>query len=136
MKIKAHRLFPVLLLIAAIMCSQGCMKKTLSEKDALTLTRVRETIMPFIDTHSIDHWQYPESYKAMLSSGMDAPINPYTGKPMLDTGTPEWDPETSPGNIHYVPVETEKDMIGNFSIYVFGEKGLIRHIRTSPLAAG
>ena len=136
MKIKVRRLFPVLLLIAAILCSQGCGKRPLSEKDALTLERVRKIIMPFIDTHSIDDWQYPESYKAMLAGGMDAPINPYTGKPMIDTGTSEWDPEISPGNIHYVPVETEHGMIGNFSIYVFGEKGLIRHIRPSPLAAG
>jgi len=55
---------------------------------------------------------------------------------MADTGTSEWDPETSPGNIHYVPVKDKAGMILNFSIYVFGEKGLIRHIRPSPLAAG
>jgi len=72
----------------------------------------------------------------MLREGMAAPINPYNGKPMIDTGSPEWDQEISPGNIHYVPVEDQAGMIGNFSIYVFGERGIIRHIRPSPLAAG
>lgn len=135
MKYKGYHLLPIILLVVSILFSPACTKKR-TEKEELTLARVREIIMPFIDDCSIANWQFPESYEEMLRDGMTAPINPYTGKPMIDTGSPEWDPEISPGNIHYVPVVDQAGMIGNFSIYVFGERGIIRHIRPSPLAAG
>jgi hypothetical protein len=120
-------------MVLLLMIIPGC-KKGLTPNEALTLERVRETIIPFIWDHSISHWQFPESYEDMLSKGLEPPMNPYTGKPMIDTGTSEFNPEISPGNIHYVPVKDQVGMIGNFSVYVFGERGVIRHIRPSPLA--
>ena len=130
------RLLRFLLSISIIMLIfiPGC-KKRLSPNDALTFARVRETVVPFVMDYSISNWQFPESYKAMLAEGLKPPVNPYTGGPMIDTGTEQFDPQTSPGNFHYVPVKDEAGMIGNFSIYVFGKKGLLRHIRPSPLAA-
>ena len=128
-------LLRILVFVMILVIIPGC-KKRLTPNEQVTLKRVRETIIPFIRNRSISEWQFPESYKQMLSEGMVAPINPYTGKPMIDTGTPEFDPLISPGNIHYVPVKDQVGMIGNFSVYVFGERGVIRHIRPSPLAAG
>ena len=124
----------VAFLMVMLIFLPGC-KKKLSPDDALTLARVRETIVPFIWERSISQWQFPESYEAMLAEGLKPPINPYTGKPMIDTGTEEFDPQISPGNFHYVSIKDKAGQIGNFSIYIFGKKGLIRHIRPSPLAA-
>ena len=122
------------LLSIMLLLTPGC-KRKLSADDALTLARVRETIVPFVSDYSISNWQFPESYAAMISAGMEPPINPYTGQPMVDTGTEQFDPQTSPGNIHYVPINDQAGMIGNFSIFVFGKRGVLRHIRPSPLAA-
>ncbi len=123
-----------LLLVIIALSLPGC-RKRLTPNEALTLQRVRETMVPFIMDQSISNWQFPESYEDMLSKGMDAPINPYTNQPMIDTGSADFDPKVSPGNFHYLPVRDQAGMIGNFSIFVFGERGLIRHIRPSGLAA-
>lgn len=132
---KRLSIFVYALLVVLVVCIPGC-KKRLSPNDALTLARVRETMVPFIYAQSMSNWQFPESYEDMLSKGMDTPINPYTDKPMIDTGTSDFNPQVSPGNFHYVPIRDKAGQIGNFSIFVFGEKGLLRHIRPSPLAAG
>jgi hypothetical protein len=132
--IKSIYRLALILLLLAIIIIPGC-KKRLSENDALTLDRVRKTIMPFILAYPESHFQFPESFEAMLEEDLEPPINPYTGEPMVDTGSPEFDSETSPGNFHYAPVKDSKGQIVNFSVYVFGKKGLIRHIRPSPFAA-
>jgi hypothetical protein len=124
----------VITLALMIIVIPGCGKK-LTPEDELTLGRVRKKIIPFIWDYSITNWQCPASYGDMIDEGLIPPINPYTGEPMIDTGTSEFDPETSPGNIHYVPVKDQAGMIGNYSVYVFGKHGIIRHIRPSPLAA-
>ena len=125
--------FPLIVIAIMLILIPGC-KKKLSPDDALTLARVRETIVPFVMNYSMGEGGFPESYGAMITAGLKPPINPYTGNPMADTGTEKFDPETSPGNFHYLPIKDESGMFGNFSIYVFGKKGLLRHIRPSELA--
>ena len=112
----------------------GC-SNTLSQEDSLTLQRVRESVMPFILGYPASHFQFPGSYQEMIDEGFEPPINPHTGKPMIDTGTSEYIPDKSPGNFHYLPVTDRHGQVINFSVFVFGEKGLIRHIRPSPFAA-
>jgi hypothetical protein len=63
------------------------------------------------------------------------PENPYTGKPMVVLSSKEFDPEKSPGNIYYMKVYQEGNVI-NCQVIVFGEKGeTARWGSASPIAA-
>jgi hypothetical protein len=111
----------------------GCGKKRTPDEE-LTLQRVRDAIMPFILAYPESHFQFAESTEEMLRAGLVLPINPYTGETMVDTGSSEFDKATSPGNFHYAVVKDPSGQTVNFSVYVWGERGLIRHIRPSPMA--
>ncbi len=123
----------ILVMAALIAFIPGC-RKHRTPNEELTLQRVRDTIMPFILAYPESHFQFAESTAEMVESGLVLPANPYTGEAMKDTLSTEFDAETSPGNFHYEVVHDQYGQVVNFSVYVWGERGLIRHIRPSPMA--
>jgi hypothetical protein len=123
----------ILIMAALIAFVPGCRKQH-TPNEELTLERVRDTIMPFILAYPESHFQFAESTAEMVESGLVLPVNPYTGETMKDTLSTEFDAATSPGNFHYAVVRDSSGQVLNFSVYVWGERGLIRHIRPSPMA--
>ena len=59
----------------------------------------------------------------------DWPLNPYTGLPVEDSGSAEFDPAKSPGTVHYEPLRRGGQLIG-WKLYVFSAQGELRCYQT------
>ena len=111
----------------------GC-KKRISETDQQVLTNAREIVRALME-YSLDNARYPYELDDLVPYHLvRLPENVYSGGPMRDTGTDQFDPESSPGNVFYAKVLIQEEVL-NFSLVVYGEKGIIRNIRRSPMAA-
>jgi hypothetical protein len=133
--VETGNLILVFLIIAAIVCSLGCVKRKRNEKEKLTVKRIGP-MCPLLEEYRTENMYYPESWEELLSwKGIEMPVNPYTGEKMVALDSPQFDPEKSPGNIYYMKVVKDGEVI-NCQVIIFGDRGEItRYDHTVGFAA-
>jgi len=122
-----------LVLCLLLFCSLGlssCPAKrnirSFKGNDAVMLDRVRDIGLA-INKCQEETAEWPQTLReveAYLEPGLRWPDNPYTSQPIKDSGSPDFDPATSVGNVFYMKHYRE-EQISNYSLYVFGDKGLL-----------
>jgi hypothetical protein len=78
-----------------------------------------------VDAYRGDTSDFPEEIRQaerFLPLGATWPVNPYNGKPIEDTHSPDFDPAKSVGNVYYEVFSREEQVVG-CRIHVFGDKG-------------
>jgi len=112
----------VILLVIGMLagsCTQG--RTALEQETIDRMYRVSQWLNDFMLARSY----YPETIDEVFAwKNESPPDNPYTGQPMVDTGTTEFDPDTSPGNFHYIVMKRSGQNLG-YQIHIFGKDGLI-----------
>jgi len=122
-----------LLLTVLLASVPGCGHQ-LTDTERLTLKNAREFLEALTD-YSIEYAYYPEDLAELAPRWMQKlPENPFTGQPMTDTGSEEFDENTFPGNVYYAKVR-KNGVVVNFTMLVWGEEGQIGIYRRSPNAA-
>jgi len=118
-----HRLcYIITLLLIGVLTISCAQSRTSLEQE--TLVRVRH-ICNQLNDFMLARSYYPETIDELRDfRGDPLPDNPYTGEPMVDTGTTEFDPDLSPGNFHYIVIQRSGQNLG-FQIHIFGKNGLI-----------
>jgi hypothetical protein len=102
-----------------ISCSRG---RTSLEHE--TLVRVYD-ITNWLNDFMLVRSYYPDTIDEVANwRAQPLPDNPYTGQPMVDTGTTEFDPSLSPGNFHYIVIKRSEQNLA-YQIFIFGDRGLI-----------
>ena len=123
---KTHLLQPAgfaipLLILCICLTSCAGRRNALEQETLERMEPVTQWLADFFMTRSY----YPETIEELLWwKGEPLPDNPYTGNPMIDLGTKEFDPARSPGNFHYVPLKRQEQNLG-YQIFVFGDRGLV-----------
>jgi len=116
----------ILVIILLLMLVSACMssKKRLTPNEKLTIKRIAP-YCEWLEDYRRENMYYPDTWWELLEwKSVTMPENPYTGKPMVALSSKEFDPEKSPGNIYYMRVFQEGNVI-NSQVIVFGEKGEI-----------
>ena len=92
-------------------------------------------ISRLVNEYHSDSAEWPESLddvKWYLPASVKWPVNPYNGEPVADTGSRDFDPETSVGMLYYEKIY-RGEMLVNVQIHVFGEKGKLYIIGNTAL---
>jgi hypothetical protein len=113
-----------LLLFLPLLLLAGCPGKKFKGDDAVMMNRAK-TLARAIDNYNTDFVEYPPSLRAVqshLAPGSSWPVNPYNNKPIEDTGSPEFDPQTSVGNVYYEKMHRNGVQV-SYLLHVFGDKG-------------
>ncbi|MEP0813462.1 MAG: hypothetical protein HRF49_02195 [bacterium] len=82
-------------------------------------------ISRLIDEYFRDVAEYPESLeqvKQYLLPNEKWPENPYTKKPIADTGSRNFDPAASVGMVYYERIFRDEQQV-NYNLHVFGDRG-------------
>ncbi len=122
----ANLLARCLLLLVILTCA-GCAKKTIQnfQGDDLKMVEAAQVLVVAINSYHSDTADWPENLadvREKLPPMTSWPVNPYNGNEISDTGTAEFDPATSIGNVFYEKFRRE-DQIMNYRLHVFGDKG-------------
>lgn len=110
------------LLISATTLVAGCPKQKFEGDDAVMMQKAKVLANAINEYHRATA-EWPSSLRSVqsyLPPGESWPANPYDGKPIEDTGSPEFDPATSVGMVYFQPMK-RNDMIVNVQLHVFGE---------------
>jgi len=112
------------MLALAILLIAGCPPRKFTGKDAEMMAAAK-TVAKLIDEYFREGFEYPETFdelKVLLPPNKPWPVNPYNGKPLADTGSRDFDPETSVGMVYYERIFRDEQMV-NYNLHVFGERG-------------
>ena len=122
----------ILVLIILMVSSFGCTKKR-TPNEQLTVKRIAPYCLMLEDYRMVNMY-YPDSWDDLLTwKNTSMPINPYTGKPMIALKSREFDSSISPGNIYYLRVLQDDNVI-NCQVIIFGERGEIqRYQHSNPI---
>jgi hypothetical protein len=123
-------------LIVAALLSTGCFKREWTGDDALMVERAKAIGLAINAFHQ-DTAEWPETIRAAqgyLQPGTSWPDNPYNGRPIEDTGSPEFDLATSVGMVYYEKFY-RNDQLMNYQLHVFGDKGKLHIFGNSAFGA-
>ncbi|HES58493.1 MAG TPA: hypothetical protein ENO21_03585, partial [Firmicutes bacterium] len=112
-----------LLPLLALACL-ACGPREFHGKDKEMMERVG-IISDALSNYQLANAEWPESLsdvRQYLAYGERWPANPYDGKPIADTGSPEFDPAASVGMVFYQKL-CRDDRLINYQLHVFGDKG-------------
>jgi hypothetical protein len=119
---------PALLLVLAVLCGilllAGCQRAKFYGKDR-EMMHAAKLLAEAIDTYFRENSEYPDKLREVepyLPAGTSWPVNPYNGKPIEDTGSIDFDPATSVGNVGYERVWRDEQQT-TYQLHVYGEHG-------------
>ena len=126
------------LLIAAAVLLSGCPAKPqqLQGDDHQMFLAAKQVALAINGYHS-DTAEWPETIEQAapyLEPGASWPANPYNGAALSDTASPEFDPQSSPGNVCYEKFYRNGQLC-NYQLHVFGEHGTIYIFGNSAFGA-
>jgi len=124
------------LLIIFVLTMTGCPKRKRTPNEQLVVDRLKPFWRPLEEYKTVS-FTYPDNFFDICNyAGLQKPINPYTGQPMIELDSLEFDPDVSPGNIYYIKVTGSEGIIINCQVAIFGEFGEItRYHHAGPSAA-
>lgn len=111
------------LIVFVAIAASGCARE-FHGKDKEMLERVA-IISDALSNYQLAYAEWPESLsdaRQFLAYGERWPVNPYDGRPIADTGSPEFDPAMSVGMVYYQKLYREERLV-NYQLHVFGERG-------------
>jgi len=122
----------IFVIIVLMITNFGCTKKR-TPNEQLTVKRIAPYCL-MLEDYKLVNMYYPDSWNDLLTwKSASMPINPYTGKPMIALASREFDPAVSPGNIYYLRVLQDDNVI-NCQVIIFGERGEIqRYQHSNPI---
>lgn len=119
-----------------VIALNGCPSSEPKGKDAEMLTAAKQ-VAKLIDEYYREFAEYPETIsqvRPLLPPAVKWPVNPYNGDEITDTGSREFDPANSPGNIFYEKIYRDEQMV-NYQLHIFGEKGKIYILGNTAMGA-
>jgi hypothetical protein len=122
--------FALLILVAVVLSIlPACPQKEPADFKGEDLVMVQQAtlICDAINTYHRDTVEWPETIQeaaGSLPAGAEWPSNPYNQQPIADTGSPDFDPQTSVGMVYYQKFYRD-DRIMNYQLHVFGQKGTL-----------
>lgn len=127
------RNFMLICFSASILLSLSCRHKR-TDTEQLVVDRIGP-YCGMLEDYKRDNMEYPQTWEHLLRwKRISNPENPFTGEPMVSLDSPDFDPETSPGNFYYLRVIRDEQVI-NCQVLIFGEKGMIaRYQHSGPMA--
>ena len=120
-----------LLLLCLLPLLTGCPPKRFNGKDAEMMAAAK-AIAKAINAYQGDYAEWPVSLDLAKPYLPDWPVNPYDGKPIGDTGSPDFDPAISVGMVYYQKLYRGEQLV-NYQLHVFGEKGKLYIIGATAL---
>lgn len=123
----------LIILICGCVLISGCAKKFAGD-DAKMMQSAKLIAQAINDYHS-DYAQWPEKIEQAsecLPAGTPWPVNPYDGKPIRDTGSPDFDEATSVGMVYYQRT-FRNEVQTNFLLHVYGTNGELGVISLASL---
>lgn len=140
MNVISKIVLPAIMLFCAgatiLMTLAGCPPRQPTGKDAEMMVAARQ-ISRLIDEYFREFAEYPETVeqaRPMLPPAVKWPVNPYNGAEITDTGSRDFNPEISPGNIFYEKIYRDEQLV-NYQIHIFGEKGKIYILGNTAMGA-
>lgn len=119
-----------------LLLPMGCYKRELTGDDAVMVERAR-AIMLAVNTFHQDNAEWPDTLREAercLKAGTSWPLNPYSGRPIEDTGSPDFDPAESVGMVYYEKFFRD-ELLMNYRLHVFGDKGKLHIFGNSAFGA-
>jgi hypothetical protein len=118
-------LFSAFVVIALLACclSTACAKQFYGQDREMMAAA--KTLAKAINDYHSDIASWPETLdqvRANLPAGTPWPVNPYDGKELADTGSPDFDPATSVGMVYYQRMIRNDEQV-SYMLHVFGQKG-------------
>ena len=116
----------LLLLLALLSLAAACAPGQFTGKDAEMMAAAR-IISNAVNSYHSDTAEWPESLalaESYLPPGTTWPVNPYNGKEIGDTGSPDFDPDTSVGMVYLQKMYRDGQLV-NCQLHVFGERGTL-----------
>ena len=110
-----------LTLAALALLAGGCRRTEFTGDDA-KMMRAAKVIAKAVNEYHIEYAEWPESLQGASPFLPSWPVNPYDGKPVADTGSPDFDAATSVGMVYYEKFYREERLM-NYQLHVFGDKG-------------
>jgi hypothetical protein len=127
--------FSIYLFVLACCLIAGCAKKF--HGDDLKMMRAAKVLATAIDNYHSDNATWPdtlEQVRASLPAGTPWPVNPYDGKELADTGSPDFDPATSVGMVYYQRTFRDEEQ-SSYMLHVFGTSGKLYIIGNTAMGA-
>jgi hypothetical protein len=116
------RVILVLLVIAILWIWLGTRKSPLDRSMGIQATEIEKAIQRYY-SEELDYPDNLDDVSTYLSVTDIWPREPYNGEIIRDTGSPEFDPATSVGMVHYEHFESN-DKSG-YKLILFGRKGIL-----------
>ena len=94
-------------------------------------------IEKMINNYHVETAEWPENLAATatcMTPGETWPDDPYNGKPITDTGSPDFVKGESEGMVYYQKI-SRNDMVVSYMLHVYGQKGKLYIIGNSAFGA-
>jgi hypothetical protein len=112
------------MMLCAVLLLTACPPREFHGKD-FEMMRAAKLINEAIIACHTETSEWPdtlEQAKSYMPSKAAWPVNPYNGKHIADTFSPDFDPAKSVGMVYYQKL-TRDEQVVNYQLHIFGDKG-------------